>query len=78
MRSLWCTKNTYIIFKEDNEVGWITFVRWESRPGWYIEDLSHGLPVSRADYDASSAKTKLEAQGYTWQAGVNKPYYVYT
>ena len=77
MRELWSTKNTYRVFKDGSEVGWIRFVRWEARPGWFIDAISDGLPVTMADFNAKSARAKLDAQGYTYQAGENKPVYLY-
>lgn len=40
MRELWSTKNTYTVSQDGEVVGWIRFVKWESRPGWFIEEDS--------------------------------------
>ena len=77
MRILWCHKNTYTVLNGSEPVGWIRFVRWPDRAGWFIDDVSDGLPVTKANFDASIAKDKLTAHGLTWQAGENKPFYLY-
>ena len=77
MQILYQHKNTYTVFKDGEPIGWIRFVRWVDRAGWFIDEVSEGLPVTKADFDASIAKDKLTAHGLTWQAGENKPFYLY-
>lgn len=77
MRELWSTKNTYTVLKDGEIVGWIRFVKWESRPGWFIEEVSPGLPVTLADFNAEGARAKLNEAGYSWEPGENRPYYIY-
>jgi hypothetical protein len=77
MRVIWSVKNTYIIYNQDQEIGWIRFIKWPGRPGWFIDEVSDRLPVTKADFDAEGAKAKLISTGLSWKAGINKPTYIY-
>jgi hypothetical protein len=78
MQTLWSTTNTYTILKSGEPVGWIRFIKWAGRRGWFIDDVSPGLPVSVTDYSAELAKDKLTAAGLTWEPGESKNRYVYS
>ena len=76
MRTLWCIKNNYTIYNKNEVVGWIRFIKWPDRSGWYIDEVSDGLAVTKADFDSEAAKSKLMSLGLTWKAGSNIPFYL--
>lgn len=77
MRKLVCVRNTYQVFNQGNQVGWIRFVRYVDQLQWLIEEVSDDLPLDRSYYNAEQAKRALTEANLTWQHGENKPFYIY-
>ena len=77
MQRLWATSNTYTIYRDSEEIGWIRFIKYAGKNHWRIQEVSERLPVSKVHWDAEGAKEILDKNGLTWKPGENKKQYLY-
>jgi hypothetical protein len=67
MRKLWSIENTYKVYRENEEIGWIQFVKHvdNKHNEWRILTTSGSLPVSTVHLNAECAKKILDENNLT-------------